>query len=280
MTNLNSSTDPLTSPANQQWQWRNGVLTCELLQDWQHGFFTRSHSPKLPDELHEHLRKETAPMVGRAYRAKQIHSDRLLHTQEIETAISTNTSLPEADGVWASPQADDHRLRRSVWVCTADCVPVLIGDRHLGTVAAIHAGWRGTAAQILPKAIATLTNHGSKLPDLRIALGPAISGQVYQVSQEVAQQVTATVNKPVGLYPDDHPERVKLDLRQVQAQQLQELGISPENIAIAPYCTLSHEDIFHSYRRYCLNEANPLPRAPQVQWSGIAINSIAINSKL
>lgn len=273
MTNPN----PLTNSANHQWQWRNGVLTCELLQDWQHGFFTRSHSPKLPDQLHEHmhehLHEEIAPVVGRAYRAKQIHSDRLLHTQEIETAISANTSLPEADGVWTSPQSDDDRVKRSVWVCTADCVPVLIGDRRLGTVAAIHAGWRGTAAKILPKAIATLTNHGSKLEDLRIALGPAISGQVYQVSQDVAQQVTATISEPVGLHPDDHPERVKLDLRQVQVQQLQELGISPENMAIAPYCTLSHEDIFFSYRRYFLNAANPLPRAPQVQWSGIAMNS-------
>jgi YfiH family protein len=243
-----------------------------LLKDWQHGFFTRSHSQKLPDELHGQLLEETAPVVGKAYRTKQIHSDRFVHIQEIETAISNSNSFPEADGVWTSPQAEDHRIKRSVWVCTADCVPVLIGDRSLGTVAAIHAGWRGTAAQILPKAIATLTNHGSKLQDLRIALGPAISGQVYQVSQDVAQQVIATITKPVGLLSDDHPERVKLDLRQVQAQQLQELGISPENMAIAPYCTLSHEDIFFSYRRYCLNETNPLLRAPQVQWSGIATN--------
>ncbi len=269
-----TSINPLTNSANHQWRWQNGVLTCELLSDWKHGFFTRSHSPKLPNELHDHLSEEIAPLLGKAYRAKQVHSERLLHTKEIETAISesTSTALPEADGVWATRQDDDHQINRSVWVCTADCVPVLIGDRHLGTVAAIHAGWRGTAAKILPKAIATLGYHGSDLQDLRIALGPAISGQVYQVSQDVAQQVTGTISTPVGLQPDDHPERVKLDLRQVQVQQLQELGISPANIAIAPYCTLSHEDMFFSYRRYFLNEANPLPRAPQVQWSGIAIN--------
>ena len=243
-----------------QWQWRDGVLTCDLLADWQHGFFTRSHAPKSPTELHNHLLAS-----GKAYRAKQVHGNRLIHADEIE--VNPNANLPEADGVWATRNGNN----RSVWVCTADCVPVLIGDRKLGSVAAVHAGWRGTAAGIVTKAIATLCDQGSELKDLRVALGPAISGSVYQVSQDVAQQVTATINQSVGLQPDEHPERVKLDLRQVQLQQLQELGMSVENVAIAPYCTLQHEEIFFSYRRYFLNNPNPHPRAPQVQWSGIAI---------
>jgi YfiH family protein len=242
-----------------QWQWRDGVLTCDLLADWSHGFFTRSHAPKSPIALHDHL-----VTSGKAYRAKQVHGNHLIHADEIETALNT---LPEADGVWATRNG----LNRSVWICTADCVPVLIGDRKLGAVAAVHAGWRGTASGIVTKAIATLCDQGSELEDLRVALGPAISGEVYQVSQDVAQQVTATISQSVGLQPDDHPERVKLDLRQVQLQQLQEIGMSPENVAIAPYCTLQHEEIFFSYRRYFLNNPHPHPRAPQVQWSGIAI---------
>jgi len=243
-----------------QWQWRDGILTCDLLADWQHGFFTRSHAPQLPNDLHHHLIAS-----GRAYRAKQVHGDRLVHADEI--GILPDMTLPEADGVWT----DCHQGNRSVWVCTADCVPVLIGDRKSGSVAAVHAGWRGTAAGIVTKAIATLCDRGSELEDLRVALGPAISGDVYQVSQDVAQQVTATINQSVGLQPDDHPERIKLDLREVQMQQLQELGMSTENVAIAPYCTLQNEEIFFSYRRYSLNNPHPLPRAPQVQWSGIAI---------
>ncbi|MBD2176103.1 peptidoglycan editing factor PgeF [Pseudanabaena sp. FACHB-1998] len=245
---------------SNQWEWQNGVLTCELLADWKHGFFTRSHAPKLPKDLHFNLAES-----GKAYRAKQVHGNRLIHRNEINDALDT---LPEADGVWAT-RDDQHN--HSVWVCTADCVPVLIGDLKSGSVAAIHAGWRGTAAGIVTKAITTLCEQGSELIDLRVALGPAISGKVYQVTQDVANQVTATVKQPVGLHPDDHPERVKLDLRQVQLQQLQELGIPLENVAIAPYCTLQNEEIFFSYRRYFLNNPNPLPRAPQVQWSGIAI---------
>ena len=247
-----------------QWRWRDSVLTCDLLADWQHGFFTRSHAPKLPSDLHDHLASS-----GRAYRAKQVHGNRLIHANEIETA-SDDTSLPEADGVWATRDENKHG-NHSVWVCTADCVPVLIGDRKLGSVAAVHAGWRGTASGIVTKAITMLCDRGSDLKDLRVALGPAISGKVYQVSEDVAQQVTATINQPVGLHEDDHPQKVKLDLRQVQVQQLQELGMPIENVAIAPYCTLQNEEIFFSYRRYFLNAANPRPRVPQVQWSGIAI---------
>ncbi|PZO40617.1 MAG: peptidoglycan editing factor PgeF [Pseudanabaena frigida] len=248
-----------------QWQWRDGVLTCDLLADWQHGFFTRSHAPKLPPDLHHHLASS-----GKAYRAKQVHGNRLINANEIE--IDSNQPLPEADGVWATREiAQNNHGNHSVWVCTADCVPVLIGDRKLGAVAAVHAGWRGTAAGIVTKTVSILRDRGSELKNLRVALGPAISGKVYQVSQDVAQQVTATIKQPVGLHPDDHPEKVKLDLRQVQWQQLQELGMPSENVAIAPYCTLQNEEIFFSYRRYFLNAANPQPRAPQVQWSGIAI---------
>ncbi|MDX2254038.1 MAG: peptidoglycan editing factor PgeF [Pseudanabaenaceae cyanobacterium bins.39] len=251
-------------PVTDQWQWQNGVLTCKLLANWKHGFFTKAHAPQLPDQLHQSFGG-----AGVAYRAKQVHSDRLVHVQEIRKSQGT---LPEADGVWLSHDAIKEQDCHSVWVCTADCVPVLIGDRHSGAVAAVHAGWRGTAAGIVIKAIATLCDQGSNLADLRIALGPAISGAVYQVSQEVADRVTATVSIPVGIMPDEHPERVKLDLRQVQLQQLQELGIPSQNVAIAPYCTLQDEEIFFSYRRYTLSNPNPLPRAPQVQWSGIAIN--------
>jgi hypothetical protein len=246
-----------------QWQWRDGVLTCSLLSDWKHGFFTRSHAPKSPTDLHSHFAS-----TGRAYRAKQVHSNALIHASALDIV---DLPLLEADGVWATKDLHNHDSR-SVWVCTADCVPVLIGDRRSGAVAAVHAGWRGTAAGIVPKAISTLCKEGSELADLQVALGPAISGGVYQVSREVADQVMATINNPVGLTSDQQPEKVKLDLRKVQAQQLKEMGMSSQNIAIAPYCTLQHEEIFFSYRRYFLNNPHPHPRSPQVQWSGIAIS--------
>ncbi|MHC5722113.1 MAG: polyphenol oxidase family protein, partial [Nostoc sp.] len=78
---------------------------------------------------------------------------------------------------------------QAVWVASADCTPVLIGDVKTEQVAALHAGWRGTAKKIVPLAIARLQSQGSKLDDLRIAMGPAIAGEVYQVSIDVAAEV-------------------------------------------------------------------------------------------
>ncbi|WP_019498396.1 peptidoglycan editing factor PgeF [Pseudanabaena sp. PCC 6802] len=240
------------------WQWQNEVLVCDLLSDWRHGFFTRSHAPHTPDRLHQFLHAE-----GKAYRAKQVHGDRVLHNTE----IAPDLPLPEADGVCAFETED---MPRSVWVCTADCVPVLIGDRRLGSVAAVHAGWRGTASKILAVAIAKFLERGSQLDDLCVALGPAISGDAYQVSQEVADRVLLTIATPQGISIDPQPDRCRLDLRAVQRQQLIEMGIAKERIAIAPYCTLTDARHFFSYRRNCLEDPGNISRSPQVQWSGIA----------
>jgi hypothetical protein len=167
----------------------------------------------------------------------------------------------------------------ALWVCSADCVPVLIADDRTGLVAAVHAGWRGTAAKILPEAIAQLVAQGSQLENLKIAMGPAIAGKVYQVSVAVAAELGATIaplsavnatadsiceflhqlpESPV--LPDPEPGKVRLDVRICNALQLQQLGIDLSQVAIAPFCTYSDSARFFSYRR---------DRLKKVQWSGI-----------
>jgi hypothetical protein len=155
---------------------------------------------------------------------------------------------------------------------------VLIANEKTGQVAAIHAGWRGTASRIVPNAIARLIDSGSRLENLRIAMGPAIAGEVYQVSETVAAEVGASIvssatadttesilelmqqlpDSPV--LDDPQPGRVRLDVRRVNAIQLEQMGISNEQVAIAPHCTYQQAELFFSYRRSKLKK---------VQWSGI-----------
>lgn len=259
------------------WQWQSWeglpYLTCSLLARWEHGFFTQHFSPKGPIDLVGALHPE-----AQVYRVKQVHGNAVLATGAVRSLAGTQTpespeqSYPEADGLVAEhPQ-------EAIWVCTADCVPVLVADDRTGLVAAVHAGWRGTAAKILPEAIAQLMARGSQLENLRIAMGPAISGEVYQVSVEVASKLGATV-APGGavesstdilqflhqlpempVLQDPEPGKVRLDVRRFNALQLQQLGIHPDRVAIAPYCTYSDADRFFSYRR---------DRLKKVQWSGI-----------
>lgn len=244
------------------WQTWEGLpyLKCALLQSWPHGFFTQQFWPKTPSELGTILQPEVPN-----YRVKQVHGNTILSAGEVAGSVESVA----ADAL-VTEQAE-----QAVWVCSADCTPVLIGDIQTGQVAAIHAGWRGTAAKIVPLTIARLQTQGSQLSDLRIALGPAITGAVYQVHTQVAAEIGATVvtgETPAAviakllalpqspLSPDPEPERVRLDVRRVIALQLEQLGISAEQMTIAPYCTYQQPEYFFSYRR---------DHRKQVQWSGI-----------
>jgi YfiH family protein len=275
------------------WHWQiqddRPYLTCSLLNAWPHGFFSQAWHPALPEEIVQNLQPS-----AEAFRVKQVHGNVVLTPTEIRSWRTTPqtpesasiTTLPDADGV-VTEQAD-----QAAWVATADCVPALVADARTGQVAAVHAGWRGTAAQILSKAIRRLQDQGSHLSDLRVALGPAIAGEVYQVSTTVAAEVGKTVVpgrssreqsastsvapsdileqlaqiSPSPLMPDPRPDRARIDIRQINGLQLQQLGLVPSQIAIAPYCTYQDADRFFSYRRNSQKK---------VQWSGI----VSIHSK-
>jgi YfiH family protein len=262
----------LTSISMHTWHWQNWqglpYLTCSLLEPWAHGFFTQQFSPRSPAELVEVLQP-----TAEVYRVKQVHGNVVLSPSEIAQTAGTKDELPPADGV-VTEQAV-----QSVWVASADCTPVLIADSRTGQTAALHSGWRGTAANIVRVAIARLQAQGSQLADLRIALGPAISGTVYQVSTQVAAQVGATVYgssddelilnilqrlPDAPILPDAEPGRVRLDVRRVIALQLAHLGIHSKQVAIAPYCTYQEPQCFFSYRR---------DQQKKVQWSGIVSRS-------
>lgn len=249
------------------WHWQTWeqlpYLTCSLLEPWLHGFFTQQFWSRSPFELVAVLQPE-----AEVYRVKQVHGNVVLTPSEINQTTD-DVEFPPADGVITESAA------QSVWVASADCTPVLIADAQTGQVAAVHAGWRGTATKIVPNTLARLQAQGSQLGDLRIALGPAIAGTVYQVSTHVAAEVGASVYSSgeddailnqlqqlptAPILPDPEPGRVRLDVRRIIALQLEQLGIDPEQVAIAPYCTYQTPECFFSYRR---------DRQKKVQWSGI-----------
>jgi polyphenol oxidase len=253
------------------WQWQTGqdssYLTCNLLSDWQHGFFTRQFYPRSPEDLTPILSSD-----AQVYRVRQVHGNRVLNPTEILATATAPEQLEEG-----FPPADamiTETSDQAIWVASADCTPLLIGDIQTGKVAAIHAGWRGTAQKIVPEVISRFLNCGSHLADLRIAMGPAIDGTVYQVTKTVGAEIGKSIVTGTSqtiltdleamsdspLLSDPNPGRVRIDVRQVNRIQLLQLGIQPEQIAIAPYCTYQQPDLFFSFRR---------TKEKKVQWSGI-----------
>jgi polyphenol oxidase len=260
----------------QLWTWQTWkdkpFLVCGLLPQ-PHGFFTQHFYPMPPAELVSALTAD-----ARVYRLKQVHSGDVLTPSEIEQAgLSSaenepSSPYPLADGIVSE------QPQQAVWTSSADCTPALVGDVVTGQVAAVHAGWRGTAQKILPAAILRLQAQGSQLKDLRVALGPAIAGESYPVGLDVAAEVglsvapsqsaiseTALIEHLMGLkkpplLSDSQENKLRLDVRRVNQMQLEQMGIEPEQIAIAPHCTYREAENFFSYRR---------TQAKKVQWSGI-----------
>ncbi len=253
-----------------QWQWQTWndlpYLTCSLFDGWQHGWLTQQFSPRSPFEITPHLFPGTT-----AYRVKQVHGKVVLNPSEMASPLH-DENLSDGDGVISqAPQ-------QAVWVCTADCTPVLIGDVRTGQAAAVHAGWRGTAQKIVPVAIDRLVQSGSRLEDLRVGMGPAVSGEAYQVAAAVGVETAMTIAPEVAhmeegaaidhllalphspILPDAESGKVRLDVRRVNALQLDQLGLMPEQVAIAPHCTYNDPVNFFSYRRETRKKA---------QWSGI-----------
>ena len=124
-----------------------------------------------------------------------------------------------------------------VAVKTADCIPLLLVDERHCAVAAVHAGWRGTAAQIARRAVEAMqARYGTEPGDLHVALGPGIGACCFEVGPEVAEQF-------------GREGRAHIDLQEENRMQLLEAGVTAQRIYASNLCTMCAADEFHSFRR-------------------------------
>ena len=120
-------------------------------------------------------------------------------------------------------------------VTVADCTPVFISHPH-GVIAALHAGWRGTASGILPAALEAMNRLGCPAKECHVHLGPAICGRCYEVGPEVFQAVYGSRETEPGL----------LDVRQVLVDQAARYGVHA--LTVSPLCTRCDQGRFFSHR--------------------------------
>ena len=136
-------------------------------------------------------------------------------------------------------------------VQTADCVPVLIGDTKSGVVAAVHAGWRGTAGRITERTIADMMlSMGVSPRDCVAALGPAACAECYEVGEDVIERY----KKEFGYWRKllvnfKENGKAHLDIRTANVQQLSFCGFSEDRIHVSEYCTMHQNELFFSYRK-------------------------------
>lgn len=201
--------------------------------------------------------------LSQIMRVKQVHGRtvRVLRRGEITTADAT--TRPEAD----AQVSNDPNLVLAVQV--ADCVPLLMADPVHGVAAAVHAGWRGTAAGIAAAAVEVMQREFDTKPaDIIAAIGPSIGLCCYQVGDDLIDAFSRS-------YGSEHTAtwferradgRLRLNLWAANRDQLLTRGLAAARIFTAGLCTQTNVSILDSYRVDGLKAGRMagLIRAPQL----------------
>ena len=152
-----------------------------------------------------------------------------------------------------------------VAVQTADCIPVLIADARKMVVAAVHAGRKGVAGGVLPGTIERMREeYGCEPRDMRAALGPAISGERYEVGEECLPPFRERHRNWRDFTTPLGRGKWLLDLPLVARLQLASAGIPESRIGAPGPCTFSESSRFFSYRR----DGPPTGRLLSAIWIG------------
>jgi hypothetical protein len=153
------------------------------------------------------------------------------------------TSVSATDGGRGATADDDAVAEADVLVTrgpgvtavimVADCVPLALVDPVARVLAAVHAGWRGTAAGVAGAALDAMAERGARRERIRAFVGPAVAPERYQVTDEVALAVADAIG-PVALDPEvarpDTPGHWLIDLAAANRQQLRLGGVQDEHI--------------------------------------------------
>lgn len=135
-------------------------------------------------------------------------------------------------------------------VQTADCVPVLLFDPENLVVAAIHAGWRGTVKKIAEAAVLKMQQkHYSNPKNIRAVIGPSIGPEVYEVGDEVVDEVQKSVPFPEKTLHKNKSGKFHFNLWEANRQILIAAGLREMNIEISEECTFQNKTKYYSARR-------------------------------
>lgn len=211
----------------------------------QHGFTSRPLALRAGESGSERWAMAAASVgcaVQRVGRVRQVHGAAV----RVVRADELGAPAPAADAaITATPGL-------AVTVVAADCVPILLADPVTGAVAAIHAGWRGTAARVAGATVAALTREFGVEPSrLVAAIGPSIGACCYEVGEDLLRAFEEAGHSSIDRaewFSRDEGGRLRLDLWRANADQLVHAGLTPGAVHVAALCTRTHVDVFESFR--------------------------------
>ncbi len=200
-------------------------------------------------DLHENVLKNRSLIADslvithdKLFFVSQYHSDQVLTVTE------------QYDG---NPTKADALVTNVKGICIcvmgADCVPLLAYDPVKEVVAAIHAGWRGTASSITLKTLQIMKDKfGSQPEDILLSIGPSISQAKYEVGEDVYHSFLELQGEGSKKFfkHDLVTGKYFPDLWEANKDQGLKFGLKGKNIEVAGICTYSNPDKFYSARYF------------------------------
>jgi len=136
----------------------------------------------------------------------------------------------------------------ALMVFTADCVPILLHDPVKNVIGAVHAGWRGTAADIAGTAARKMESEfGCSPADIKAAIGPCISKCCYETDSDVTDALRVALPEAADDCLTRHGDKYMVDLKEANHLFLTRAGL--KDIMISDECTSCHSDKYWSHRK-------------------------------
>jgi YfiH family protein len=143
-------------------------------------------------------------------------------------------------------------------VKTADCTPILLEAEVCGRVVAVgalHAGWRGTVADMAGQGVRTLARLASQAAGVsveavavRAAIGPCIHACCMEVKEDCLSVVRSSLGALADGFIRSAGERTCLDIPGMNRALLLRAGVPAERIDVCELCTACHSELFYSHR--------------------------------
>jgi YfiH family protein len=179
-----------------------------------------------------------------------IKPDQLIFPRQTHTnCVAEITEIPQCE-IKETDALVTNKTGFCLCVQTADCVPILLYDPINNVIAAVHAGWRGTVKKITDIAVQKMAQKYNSSPvNIVAAIGPSISPEIYEVGDEVVEEVKRSIpNAEILLHKNDSG-KYHVNLWEANRQILLENGLAEKNIEILGECSFTESNKYFSARK-------------------------------
>ncbi|MBQ3640463.1 peptidoglycan editing factor PgeF, partial [bacterium] len=171
--------------------------------------------------------------------SQEIMTVKQIHSANIEIAENGKYFYDNTDALISN-------IEGSLFILNfADCVPIILYSKKDNTGAIVHAGWKGTAAEIAAKTVEKMKQMGIKAENITSLIGPSIGKCCFCVDEDVFNKLI--INKDNVSFYEKRDNKYYIDLKLLNKTQLINSGI--KDIDVCDYCTSCMSDIFFSYRK-------------------------------